>query len=309
MKLGKIKRITDLRSIWPHEANDFTKWLADEHNLAKLGEEIGIELELEERESSVGNFNVDLYAKEEGTGRKVIIENQLEETDHDHLGKLITYASGKGAEVVVWVVKRARDEHRQAIEWLNQHTDTDLGFFLVEIELWQIDDSAIAPKFSVIERPNDWGKQMKSVAGLNNTEQIQLAFWQKFNDKMNASPDFTKHFKTRKAQPQNWYDVSVGSSEYHLCFTASIQKKHMSCGIYIPDNKELFHLFEAHKAEFEEQFGKGIEWGEASKATRINIFKSFDVSDQEQWGTAYAWYLENAIKFKLIAKSIQDNRI
>ncbi len=304
MKLGKIKRITDLRSIWPHEANDFTKWLADEHNLAKLGEEIGIELELEERESSVGNFNVDLYAKEEGTGRKVIIENQLEETDHDHLGKLITYASGKGAEVVVWVVKHARDEHCQAIEWLNQHTDTDLGFFLVEIELWQIDDSAIAPKFSVIERPNDWGKQMKSVAGLNNTEQIQLAFWQKFNDKMNASPDFTKHFKTRKAQPQNWYDVSVGSSEYHLCFTASIQKKHMSCGIYIPDNKELFHLFEAHKADFEAQFGKGIEWVEASKATRINIFETFDVSDQEQWGTAYAWYLENAIKFKLIAKSI-----
>ena len=304
MKLGKIKRITDLRSIWPHEANDFTKWLADEHNLAKLGEEIGIELELEERESAVGNFNVDLYAKEEGTGRKVIIENQLEETDHDHLGKLITYASGKGAEVVVWVVKRARDEHRQAIEWLNQHTDTDLGFFLVEIELWQIDDSAIAPKFSVIERPNDWGKQMKSVAGLNNTEQIQLAFWQKFNDKMNASPDFTKHFKTRKAQPQNWYDISVGSSEYHLCFTASIQKKHMSCGIYIPDNKELFHLFEAHKADFEAQFGKGIEWVEASKARRINIFEPFDVSDQEQWAKAYAWYLENAIKFKLIAKNI-----
>lgn len=304
MKLGKIKRVTDLRSIWPHEANDFTKWLADEHNLAKLGEEIGIELELEERESSVGSFNVDLYAKEEGTGRKVIIENQLEETDHDHLGKLITYASGKGAEVVVWVVKRARDEHRQAIEWLNQHTDTDLGFFLVEIELWQIDDSAIAPKFSVIERPNDWGKQMKSVAGSNNTEQIQLAFWQKFNDTMNANPVFTEHFKTRKAQPQNWYDISVGSSEYHLCFTASIQKKHMSCGIYIPDNKELFHLFEAHKAEFEAQFGKGIEWVEASKATRINIFKSFDVSDQEQWATAYAWYLENAIKFKLIAKSI-----
>ena len=304
MKLGKIKRITDLRSIWPHEANDFTKWLADELNLAKLGEEIGIELELEERESSVGNFNVDLYAKEEGTGRKVIIENQLEETDHDHLGKLITYASGKGAEVVVWVVKRARDEHRQAIEWLNQHTDTDLGFFLVEIELWQIDDSAIAPKFSVIERPNDWGKQMKSVAGLNNTEQIQLAFWQKFNDKMNASPNFTKHFKTRKAQPQHWYDISVGSSEYHLCFTASIQKKHMSCGIYIPDNKELFHLFEAHKADFEAQFGKGIEWVEASKARRINIFEPFDVSDQEQWAKAYAWYLENAIKFKLIAKNI-----
>ena len=115
MKLGKIKRITDLRSVWPHEANSFTKWLAQEANLSKLGEEIGIDLVLEERESSVGGFSVDIFATEENTGRKVIIENQLEETNHDHLGKLITYASGKGAEVIVWVVKRGRDEHRQAI--------------------------------------------------------------------------------------------------------------------------------------------------------------------------------------------------
>ena len=155
-RLGKMTKITDLRSVWPHEANDFTKWLAEEENLSLLGDAIGIELELEERESSVGSFSVDILAKESGTNRRVIIENQLEDTNHDHLGKLITYASGKGAEVIVWIVKRARDEHRQAIEWLNQHTDGNIGFFLLEIELCQIGSSEKAPRFNVVEKPNDW---------------------------------------------------------------------------------------------------------------------------------------------------------
>lgn len=237
MKLGKIKRIHDLRMIWPHEANSFTKWLAKEENLSKLGEDIGIDLVLEERESSVGNFSVDIFANEESTGRKVIIENQLEDTDHDHLGKLITYASGKGAEVIVWVVKRARDEHRQAIEWLNQHTDTSLGFFLVEIELWQIDDSAIAPKFNVIERPNDWAKQMKNSENLSDRKQMLLKFWNGFNDYIAKSDIFKNDFTIRKAQPDHWYDLSVGNSSYHICMTISAQKKRLSCGVYIPDNK------------------------------------------------------------------------
>ena len=138
--LDKLKKV-ELRDVWLHEALDFTRWLSEEPNLAILSSAVGIELELIETESSVGSFNVDIYAREAGTGRKVIIENQLEDTNHDHLGKVITYAAGKGAEVVVWVVARARDEHRQAIEWLNQHTDSDFGFFLVEIELWSIGDS------------------------------------------------------------------------------------------------------------------------------------------------------------------------
>ena len=158
-----MKRVTDLRTVWPHEALDFTKWLSLDANLALLGEAIGIEISLEERESSVGNFNVDIFALENGSDRKIIIENQLEDTNHDHLGKLITYASGKGAEVIIWMVKRARDEHRQAIEWLNQHTDSRIGFFLVEIELWQIDDSKLAPKFNVVEKPNGLGQSNENI--------------------------------------------------------------------------------------------------------------------------------------------------
>ncbi len=128
--LDTIEKV-DLRDVWPHEALDFTKWMAEEKSLKMLSDAVGVELELLETESSVGSFNVDIYAQESGTGRKVIIENQLEETNHDHLGKVITYAAGKSAEVVIWVVKRARDEHRQAIEWLNQHTDSEFGFFQV----------------------------------------------------------------------------------------------------------------------------------------------------------------------------------
>ena len=125
-KLGQIATV-DLRDVWPHEALDFTKWLSENENLEILSEAVGIELELVETESSVGSFNVDIFADEVGTGRKVIIENQLEETNHDHLGKIITYAAGKDAEVVIWIVAHARDEHKQAIEWLNQHTEVASG--------------------------------------------------------------------------------------------------------------------------------------------------------------------------------------
>ncbi len=305
MKLGKIKRIHDLRMIWPHEANSFTKWLAKEENLSKLGEDIGIDLVLEERESSVGNFSVDIFANEESTGRKVIIENQLEDTDHDHLGKLITYASGKGAEVIVWVVKRARDEHRQAIEWLNQHTDTSLGFFLVEIELWQIDDSAIAPKFNVIERPNDWAKQMKNSENLSDRKQMLLKFWNGFNDYIAKSDIFKKDFTIRKAQPDHWYDLSVGNSSYHICMTISAQKKRLSCGVYIPDNKDLFHTFEDNKDIFQKEFGEDGDWKEAAKATRIVIYKGFDLYNETKWEEAYAWFVENAIKTKYTFKKME----
>ena len=156
INLGKLKEIKDLRKVWPHEALDFTPWLAEEDNLALLADAVGLEITIDETESSVGDFNVDIYATETGTDRKIIIENQLEDTNHDHLGKLITYASGKSADIVIWVVKRAREEHRAAIEWLNNHTDENIAFFLVEIKLYQIGTSDIAVKFEVVEKPNDW---------------------------------------------------------------------------------------------------------------------------------------------------------
>ena len=304
MQLGKMKRISDLRTVWPHEANDFTKWLAEDANLEELGNAVGIDIDLEERESSVGSFSVDLYATESGSGRKIIIENQLVDTNHDHLGKLITYASGKGAEVVIWIVKRARDEHRQAIEWLNQHTDSNIGFFLVEIELWQINDSLLAPKFNVVEKPNDWAKTMKSIDGMSETDRLKLEFWQAFNDQMGANPDFLCEFNLRKPQPQHWYDLSLGTSAYYVSININTQKKKIDAGIYIPNDKDTFRKFLDYKETFEHEFGKDIVFRDAGKASRILLYHSINVKDRAKWTEAATWLFETALKFKRTIKEL-----
>ena len=258
--LGKIEKFSDLRTVWKHEALDFSKWLAEEENLYLLSQTIGVNLVLGELESSVGNFSVDILAEEEETGKKVIIENQLEDSNHDHLGKIITYASGKDAELIIWIVKRARDEHRQAVEWLNKHMDEKIGFFLLEIELWKIDDSAPAPKFNVIEQPNDWAKNIKVKEGLSETKKLNLDFWQEFNEYAFNKEEFSKSFSKRKAQPQHWYDLSIGTSVYHLGLTVNTQKKMLGTEIYINDDKEMFHKFKSNAALIEREIGSKIEW-------------------------------------------------
>ena len=165
INLGTLEEIKDLREVWSHEAHDFTPWLAK--NISILGDEVGIDISIEETESSVGDFNVDIFATDADTGKKIIIENQLEETDHDHLGKLITYASGKSADLVIWLVRKARPEHRAAIEWLNNHTHEGVGFILCEIKVFRIGNSEPAPKFEIIEQPNNWVKEMKKPSGTN----------------------------------------------------------------------------------------------------------------------------------------------
>ena len=216
MILGQLKEIKDLRKVWPHEALDFTPWLAEEENLALLSDTIGLEIAVDETESSVGDFNVDIYATETGTDRKIIIENQLEDTNHDHLGKLITYASGKSADIVIWVVKRARSEHRAAIEWLNNHTDENIAFFLLEVKLYQIGDSDIAVKFEVIEKPNDWTKEIKRQTSSSPTLQARYDYWVAFNDYAFKHTAFAKSFNRRKASTDHWMTLSVGSSVCHI---------------------------------------------------------------------------------------------
>lgn len=300
--LGKIEKIDDLRTIWPHEARDFSKWLAQEENLALLSDAIGIDITLEERESSVGDFNVDLYATEEGSGRKIIIENQLEFTDHDHLGKIITYASGKGAEVIVWIVKHARDEHKQAIEWLNQHTDENVGFFLVEIELWKINDSLPAPKFSVVEKPNDWAKAMKVVEGLSALQKLQLEFWQAFNEHAFVKPEFKKVFSQRKPSPQHWYSVSVGRSTYHVSFTVNTQKKRLGAEIYFSGDKDAYGRFMEHREEIERELSVPVEWREANKDCRILVLTNGDIKKgTDAWNDYFDWFCGMGIKLRDIA--------
>lgn len=270
--LDKLKKV-DLRDVWPHEALDFTKWLSEEPNLAILSSAVGIELELIETESSVGSFNVDIYAQEAGTGRKVIIENQLEDTNHDHLGKVITYAAGKGAEVVVWVVARARDEHRQAIEWLNQHTDSDFGFFLVEIELWSIGDSLPAPRFNVVEQPNEWTKAIKLSEGLSETERVKLSYWTKYREVAQATPEFLRVFNPQKPSKDHWTTLRCGTSAYHIALLIDTQRGRIGIEFYVPNDKVIGHKAIGNASEFEKRLCLEAKPFDAKKASGVRFYK------------------------------------
>ena len=248
--LVHLKKV-ELRKVWPHEALDFTKWLSSPANLNMLGEAVGVELELIETESSVGSFNVDIYAQEVGTGRKVIIENQLEDTNHDHLGKVITYAAGKGAQVIIWVVAHARDEHRQAIEWLNEHTDNDFGFFLVEIGLWTIGDSKPAPSFNVVEQPNEWTKALKLSENLSETERVKLSYWTKYREIARSTPGFLKVISPHKPTKDHWTTLRCGTSAYHIALLIDTQHGRTGIEFYVPDDKEIGHKVIENAALFE----------------------------------------------------------
>lgn len=300
--IGKLEKV-ELRDLWKHEERDFSAWLAQEENLAMLSDSIGVDIALIERESHVGGFSADLYAEEAGTENKIIIENQLEDTNHDHLGKIITYASGKNAKYVIWIVKRARDEHRQAIEWLNAHTDEDINFFLLEIELWRIGDSLPAPKFNIVVRPNDWAREeRRTTSEITERGKFCLSFWDGFNEFAGKHPEFTRQFKLRRSHRDSWYDLSIGIGCCYLSLNVQKDKGTIDIGIYIPDDKEYFERMKPHSEEINEILGEEAEWREARKACRIVITKSLDTTEVTNWDKAFDWYLQMAPLFKKCAK-------
>jgi len=300
-KIGRIERIDDLRTIWKNEEHDFSKWLAEPENLSQLSDIVGVSILLEERESPVGKFSVDLYATEEDSDRKIIIENQLEDTNHDHLGKIITYASGKEASLIVWIVKHAKEEHRKAVEWLNNHLDESIGIFLIEIELWKIDNSLPAPKFNVVEQPNNWAKSMKSDSSITDTKKIQQDFWTFFNDSAKKKAQFIKAFSLRMPQPHHWYDFAIGHSDYHLMATVNSQKNRLSIGIYIRGDKEIYYDFMKHKEEIEKLLNTKVIGTEAPKVCKLTIYKdNSNINKKDDWNTYFEWMSDMLLKFKQV---------
>lgn len=299
-KLEMLEEVRDLRTVWPHEALDFTPWLAEEENLSILADELGIELAADETESSVGDFNVDIVATEVGTGKKIIIENQLEDTNHDHLGKLITYASGKGAGTIIWIVKHAREEHRAAIEWLNNHTDDEVGFFLCEIHLYRIGDSKPAAKFEVIEKPNDWTKTVKKKDSTNPSEQFRLEYWQRFNEYAFANAQFARLFNRRKPTTDHWMSFSIGSSACQITIDLIRKYSHLIVELYIFNDKDLYQSLFAKKDAIEHDIGCALDWRELpdKKASRIMLIKPVNFDDKSSWENQFDWLMETTAKFK-----------
>lgn len=303
IKLGKLEEMDELRSVWPHEALDFTPWLAQEDNLTILSDAIGIDITVDETESSVGSFSVDILASETGTDRKIIIENQLEDTNHDHLGKLITYASGKSANIIVWVVKHAREEHKAAIEWLNNHTDEGIGFFLCEIKLYHIGNSEPAVKFDVIERPNDWAKITRAEFP-NETQQQKYDYWVAFLDYAFQKEQFAKNFRKRNPSKDHWMNFSIGSSAYCIAVSQIQTRNELDVELHINEDKDLFHHLYNNKDEIEMDAGLSFDWRELPerKASRIVITKSVDFNNDEQWSEQFDWIIDTMLKMKKVFK-------
>lgn len=274
MKIGKFKEV-DIRELWKHEQYDFSEWLAKDENIEMLNDILGLTLVDISKEAYVGSYRCDIFAKDETSGIKVIIENQLEASNHDHLGKIITYASGLDAKVIVWIVKQAKEEHRSAIEWLNNNTNNDLNFFLIELHAYRIDESNPAPMFEVIEKPNGFIKTSKltnNQDSLNKSQSERLEFWNMLNDIIikNGKP-----FKTRKPTTDHWYDVAIGTSQAHISITLVNKDRRIGVGLWISNNKELFDNLFSKKEEIEKEIGCEMLWDrkeENQKASSITTY-------------------------------------
>jgi len=302
MSFGKLKKL-NLREIWQNEATNFTPWLAE--NIGELSEALGMQLELNQREAGVGDFSLDLLAVDLGTSRTVVIENQITQTDHDHLGKLITYASGFDASVVIWIAESFREEHRQAMEWLNQITDTGTEFFGVTIEVLQIDDSKPAYNFNPKVFPNEWRKTKKaSSSELTPKMEAYQNYFQLVIDELREKHKFTN---ARKTQAASWYSFASGYSgiTYGVNFAKGNRAR---VELYISltqkeSNKKIFDLLIDEKSDVEREFGAELEWERLDdrQASRIALYRNGSIDDDDKTIIEIKdWSIANVLKFKKV---------
>ena len=291
-----------LRTVWSHETSDFTPWLAKEDNIAILADALGLDgITVEETESSVGDFKVDIYASETGSDRKIVIENQIEDSNHDHLGKLLTYAAGKSANVIIWVVRYAREEHRAAIEWLNKHSDEDVGFYLCEIKLYRIGNSKPAVKFDVIERPNNWSREVRYSDAMNETQQQRYEYWTALMDYAFQSEDFAREFNRRTPTTDHWMDFSIGRSVCCLQVTQILRDNKVNVGLYIRSNgRDLSDALSNNKEEIESKAQMNFDWRfrPDNSLCRILIEKSVALTDRSQWNAQFNWIIDVMLRMK-----------
>ena len=299
--LGTIKRL-DPRTLWNNESADFTPWLAE--NISGLGGALGLDLELQSTEAPVGDFSLDILARELGRDRLVVIENQLAPTDHDHLGKLLTYASGYDASTVVWIAPEIREEHRQAIDWLNTHSDEDTEFFAVLVEVLQIGDSPPAVEFRPVAAPNTWRKEKKAARGSGQPSRRGEAYQRFFQELIDILRQ-RKFTNARKAAPSNWcaFGSGVSGIGYNPSFALG---RRCRTEVYIDygsaeANLAILKFLESRKDLIEGEIGEALEWEslEGKRACRIAVYRDGSIDDPpETLSEIRDWYVDLLLRFR-----------
>jgi hypothetical protein len=264
-----------------------------------LSEAIDIELEVQAQEKEVGPFRADILCKDTGTGQLVLIENQLEPTNHGHLGQLLTYAAGLNAGTIIWIAERFTNEHRAALDWLNEITGEDFAFFGVEVELWRIGNSAPAPKFNIVSKPNDWAKQVKASAvrgQLTDARQMQLAFWTDFRRFMEEK----SKIRCQKPRPQSWMNHPIGRPGCRLVSVASMFDSaanrfggELRVELVLDDenSKAYFKQLEKQNKEIEAELGEALTWYNPAdkRMKRIYVRRAVELTDRDRWPDFREW--------------------
>lgn len=310
--IGKIQKV-DLREYWSNEATHFTPWLAKEENITQLGEAIGIDLEVKGQEQNVGPFRADILCADQ-EDHYVLIENQLEITDHKHLGQIMTYAAGLNAVSIIWIASQFTDEHRAALDWLNRITDDGINFFGIEIQLIKIGDSAAAPLFNVVAKPNDWTKSAKTssvqTGQLTETKAAQLQYWTGFREYMKSH---NAKFNTQKALPQHWTNIGIGSSYVWVSALVNSVKKIISVDLNFnfPNKENYDAIKEQYEDAAKEAISPDLIWYrlDDKKVSIISLEAPYDFKDESTRSEQYAWIKETIEKviafFKPIVKGLK----
>lgn len=308
--MGILKTVAP-RQKWINEARDFTPWLSN--NIEELGSALGLELEVENIEVAVGPYSADILAKDTGTGQYVVIENQLEKTNHDHLGKSITYASVLDASTIIWVATDFTPEHKKAVDWLNDHTSDNISIYGVQLELWQIDNSRAAVKFNVVCKPNDAVMRIaRAIATdeLTESKRFQFEFWTKFRDKLALTRTIPS---LQTPRPQYWFDVTLGKSYIHLSNTCNTDQNTVGVRVYIGSRiaETMLPYLESRKTEIETELGETLTWNPnpENRDKVITITKQTDFRNERQVEEALDWLVQKTINFRnVFSKIIRQQR-
>ena len=308
--MNDLKTLTpvDLSGVWETEPQHFTPWLAREENLALLGKALGIELELEAQEVNVGGFRADILCKNTVDDSWVLIENQLETTDHKHFGQILTYAAGLDASTVIWIAKAFRSEHCAMLDWQNRITDERYRFFGIEMKVWQIEDSARAIQFDVVSSPNDWVRgvsqntQRAANQDLSETQQLMRKFWTGLREYMN---DNGSSVNCPTPTTRSYLRFSIGRTNFFIQAWLTINKREIRIWLYLQgDNAEAhYHLLKEQQEEIHNEFGETLEWYELpeSESSRICFNKGdTDPLDENDWLQQYEWFTAKLERFDQI---------
>ncbi|MEE9963608.1 MAG: DUF4268 domain-containing protein [Propionicimonas sp.] len=307
--LSRLRPVA-VRDVWKYEDRDFTTWLLE--NADVLADVLGMEIELTRAEHQVGGFRLDLIGQTPGNQGVVIVENQLEQTDHSHLGQILTYAGGTSPSTIVWCAPSFRDEHRAALDWLNEHTDEDTRFFGVEVSAVQIDSSRPAPLFRLVAQPNDWAKQVHAdqSKGASQKSALYATFWAELLGELRAKhPDWTRGITSN----QPWVTMSTGRPGvlYQLNFPSSGPRVELYFNS--PDseaNRIEYERHLAHRGDFERVFGGPLTYDpmDGYKACRIYCARpeAGDISEVSKHAEAQQWLVGTLERFRPAAFHVRD---